>query len=139
MPVWLTGKLIGYALAGLFAAGLLTAGYVKVRNYFVSQDNLRVELSNATARANRAEVSLKAELIANQLREQHVNAIREIRAETQQEIAEIRDKAELNKEVLEDRARLSRVALAKPELVQKLSNRATRRVFNELETIYNTD
>ena len=135
MPWLLVGKLAGMAAL----AGLLLWGYTAARNHFISVDNLHVELSNERDRANRAEVSLGALQMTVDLREKHADELVTIRAESQARINAIREDTQKSKDVLEDRERLKQVTIAKPGLVEKLANKATRKVFDDLEAIYNTD
>lgn len=137
MPSTIVLKLIGWGVAGLMLTGMGLWAYRAVQNHFIGIDNIRVELGNERDRANRAEVSLGALEQTVALREQHALALTEIRAESQDKIDEIRDRSNKNKEVLEDKERLKRVAIAKPELVERMSNRATEKVFADLEDIFN--
>ena len=123
---WLTGKLIGFAVGGLVLAGGSLWLYKTVQNHFISVDNLHVQLSNETNRANRAEVSLGALEQTLELRDAHTKEVTRIRAESQSVIDTIRTKARADMEVMEDRDRLSRRVIANPEAVQRLYNNATR-------------
>ena len=132
-------KLIIYAVGGLILAGGLAWGYRAVQNHFVGVENLHTEISNERDRANRAEVSLGALEQTVELRRSHAKELTRIRAESQGKIDQIRETTDKQKEVLQDRDRLKRVTIAKPGLVEKLANRATKRVFNDLEAIYNSN
>ena len=137
MPSTIVLKLIGYALAAMIGIGGLYWAYNAVQNYFIGIDNLRVTLSNEVARANRAEVSLGALEQTVALREAHTKELVRVRAESQAEIDSIRESAEKSKEVLRDRDKLSRVASGNSVAVTRLTNKATDKVFNELECIIN--
>jgi len=139
MPVWLTWKLIGYAAGAVLGLSVLAWAYTGVKNHLIGIDNLHVELSNERDRANRAEVSLAAERLVTSLREEQAEKLAQVRKEAQERIDTIRDEAQEQKDVLMDRARLERVTVAKPKLVEKLANRATERVFDDLEVIYNSN
>ncbi len=136
MP-FLTAKLIMYAVIGLIGFGGLVWAYKAIGNHFIGIDNLQTQLSNTEARANRAEVSYGALQLTTKLRKEHSEALTIIRAESQGKIDTIRAETNKAKEVLEDTERLKRVTIAKPKLVEKLVNRASVKVFADLEAIYN--
>lgn len=136
---FLSIKLIVYALGGLVLAGGSLWLYKTVQNHFISVDNLHTQISNERERAMRAEVSLGALEQTVQLRAAHSKELTKIRAASQAKIDTIRATTDKQKEVLQDRDRLKRVTIAKPGLVEKLANRATKRVFNDLEAIYNSN
>lgn len=134
---FLSMKLIGFAVGGLVLAGGSLWLYKTVQNHFQSVANLQVQISNERERAYRAEVSLGALEQTVELREEHAKAVTAIRAESQTAIDTIRATTDKQKEVLQDKERLKRVTIAKPKLVEKLANRATGKVFENLESIYN--
>lgn len=136
---FLSMKLIGFAVMGLVLAGGSLWLYKTVQNHFIGVDNIRVQLSNERERAMRAEVSLGALEQTVALRAAHSKELIKIRADSQAKIDTIRATTDKQKEVLQDRDRLKRVTIAKPGLVEKLANRATKRVFNDLEAIYNSN
>ncbi len=136
MP-FLTAKLIMYAVIGLIGFGGLMWAYKAIGNHFIGIDNLQTQLSNTEARANRAEVSYGALQLTTKLREEHSRALTAIRSEHQGKIDTIRTDTNKSKEVLEDRERLSRVTTAKSGLVQSRANKATKRVFDGLESTFN--
>jgi len=122
-----------YLLGGL----LLFGGYRMIKNHFIGIDNLHVQLSNESDRANRAEVSLGALEQTLELKQAHADELVRIRAESQAAIDAQRTAARQEMKVLEDRERFNRVVIGKPKLVENLANKATERVFDELETTFN--
>jgi len=137
MPVWLTAKLMTYGAIGIVSVVLSMWLYGAVKNHFNDINSLEEALANERIARNRVEVSLKAERETIALKEQHLKDLTAIRDAAQKQIDDIRTQAEKDKEVLYDRERFARVVEAKPELVEKLSNKATKRVFEELTTIIN--
>ncbi len=137
MPSTIVLKLIMYAVVGVMGIGGLYWLYNAAQNYFIGIDNLRVTLSNETARANRAEVSFGALEKTVALREAHTKELTRVRAESQAEIDSIRQQAENSKDVLRDRDKLGRVAIKNSEKVTELSNKATEKVFAKLECTIN--
>ena len=129
--------LIKQAVIVLISGLLLFGGYRVIKNHFIGIDNLHVQLSNESDRANRAEVSRDALKLTMELKEAHAIALAQQREASQQKIDAIRKEAQEEMRVLEDRARLNRLVIAKPGLVENLSNKATKRVFDDLETTFN--
>lgn len=140
MPAWLTKEVIkigGYALIGLVSVGGLYWGYSAARNYFIGVENLHTELSNERDRANRAEVSLGALQQTLALSKAHDAEKVRIRAESQEKIDQIRAEIKVEMAVLTDRQRFEKVTMAKPKLVERLANRATEKIFVDLENTFN--
>ena len=137
MPNWITTKLAGYVVAGLLASGVLLKIYSVADNYFNEVGNTRTELANERIKRERADTSLALLQAAVELQDEHDLVIEELRFQYDQDVDQLRLDAEAQIMVLEDRERLARVTSAKPKLVEKLANRATKERFNELETIIN--
>ncbi len=132
-PWFLVGK-IGLVVVAL---GLLYGGYKVVGNHFKGIQNLETTISNERDRANRAEVSLGALEMTVDLREQFALDKATIRADSQARIDAIRDETNKDKAVLTDRERITKLSVAKPKLMERMGNRATEKIFNDLEVIYN--
>ena len=137
MPNWITAKLAGYVVAGLLASGVLLKVYSVVENYFTGVSNTRIELANERIKRERSDTSLALLRATVELQDEHDLVIEELRFQYDQDVDQLRLDAEAQIMVLEDRERLARVTSAKPKLVEKLANRATKERFNELETIIN--
>jgi len=137
MPVWLTGKVIGYALAGLLTLGVGLKLYSVVKNHFIDYRNTQTTLSNEMRLKERAISSYESLKLATELDKKHRTEMEAIKSQHTAEIEELRVKAEREKDVLRDRERMTRLAIEKPELVEKLVNRATKARFDELESIIN--
>ena len=137
MPVWLTGKVIGYALAGLLTLGVGLKLYSVVKNHFIDYRNTQTTLSNEMRLKERAISSYESLKLATELDKKHRTEMEAIKSQHTAEIEELRVKAEREKDVLRDRERMTRLAIEKPGLVEKLVNRATKARFDELESIIN--
>jgi len=137
MPVWLTGKVIGYALAGLLTLGVGLKLYSVVKNHFIDYRNTQTTLSNEMRLKERAISSYESLKLATELDKKHRTELEAIKSQHTAEIEELRVKAEREKDVLRDRERMTRLAIEKPGLVEKLVNRATKARFDELEIIIN--
>ena len=137
MPVWLTGKVIGYALAGLLTLGVGLKLYSVVKNHFIDYRNTQTTLSNEMRLKERAISSYESLKLATELDKKHRTEMEAIKSQHTAEIEELRVKAEREKDVLRDRERMTRLAIEKPGLVEKLVNRATKARFDELEIIIN--
>ena len=133
MPV----KLIAYIIGGILTLGVGWKVYDVVRDYFINTKNTQQLLTNELIAHERTQGELLSIRTANLLYELHKEAIADLREEYEEEMTGIRNQAEFEKQVLIDRERLQRVSVAKPVLVAKLANRATEKVFNDLETIFN--
>lgn len=137
MPMWITGKLIGYLLAGLLTAGLLWKGYDLAADYFNGVNNTRTELSNERIKRERADMSLAILRNTVLMEDQHEIVIEQLIKQFDKDIEKLRLESEEQIAVLNDRARLKRVTDAKPKLIEKLANNATKERFDELENIFN--
>ncbi len=137
MPSAAVLKLIGWALAAAMLSGGLLWAYRAVENHFIGVDNLRTQLFNVTQRANEEELARKLLEETNKINAAHDAYNEKNRIKHQDEIDSIYKKNQKDMKVLEDRDRFSRVTIAKPGLVQKLSNAATEKVFEDLENTFN--
>ena len=137
MPVWITSKLIGYTLLSVLGIAIALKAWNMLGNYFNEVENTRIELSNERIKRERADTSLALLRNTVELEDTHELAVKQIREEYQNEIFAIRTEAEQQIAVLEDRERFQKVVNAKPGLVEKLANKATKERFDELEIIFN--
>jgi hypothetical protein len=137
MPVWITNKLIGYALGALLASGLLWKGYDLIRDNINAVEDAKMELTNERVRRERADVSLALLQNTVMLEDRHDIIVSELKSQFEADVARLRTENEDQIKVLVDRERLQRVTMAKPKLIEKMANKATQERFSELETIIN--
>lgn len=135
----LTSVLIKWGLIALLSGGAVLFVYSKVSDYFLGVANTRQTLANERILRERAEVSLASEVAARVQADAHQEMLDSLRQEHQDAMNALRDKADKDKDVLIDRERLTRLSLAKPGLVEKLGNAATRKRFEEIEHHINSD
>ncbi len=141
MWIWIGKKLlafgIGKLLSGIAVSALLVWGYSAVRNHFIEAENTRTQLSNMTIKYERERVSRESMEMVHAIEKTHDIEVAGLRAAATAEMAEIRKETQKHKDVLADRERLERLSKAKPGLLSKLGNKATKKRMEELENIYN--
>ncbi len=133
MPV----KLIMWAVGALLASGLLWKVYDLARDHFVNAANVQQQLSNERIAHERTQGELSSLQETNDLNDAHDAELVRIRAEHSEQMRTVREETEKAKKVLEDRERLQKVSAGRPTLVAKSANKATEKVFDDLETIFN--
>lgn len=133
MPV----KLIMYIISGLLVSGVLWKLYDVARDHFVNAANVQQQLSNELISHERTKGELSSLQETNDLSDAHAEELVNIRAEHSNQMRAIREETEEAKKVLEDRERLQKVSAGRPTLVAKLANRATEKVFDDLEAVFN--
>jgi len=133
MPI----KLIMYAVSGLLASGLLWKAYDLARDHFINAANVQQQLSNERIAHERTQGELSSLQETNDLNDAHDAELVRIRSEHSAQMQMVREETEEAKQVLEDRERLQKVSAGRPTLVAKLANKATEKVFDDLEAIFN--
>jgi hypothetical protein len=130
-------KYLPHILIGLVLTVGLGKGYVMVKNHFIEAENTRILLSNERIDHERTRAELTSLQSTVALEDAHREMLTQLQETHKAEMVVLREEANDAKEVLEDRDRLQRVSAAKHELVTKLANRASGKVFDDLEDIYN--
>lgn len=137
MPVWLTGKLIGYGVGFLLVSGIALKGYGFVKGLVFDFKDLNTKLANERIEKERTEFKYSALAAAVEREDRHRDDLRVLRESHSEQLTTIRDEKTAQKAVLEERERFSRLVDAKPGILQRLANKATQERFDELESLLN--
>ncbi len=133
MPI----KLIIWGVGALLTSGLLWKAYDLARDHFINAANVQQQLNNERIAHERTQGELSSLQETNDLSDAHDKELARIRDEHSAEMITARKETDDAKKVLEDRERLQKVSAGRPTLVAKLANKATEKVFDDLEDSFN--
>jgi hypothetical protein len=135
MAQWL--KIVKWIVVILLATIFTWKGYNYMGDFFGQIADTKTKLSNERIKRERVDAELAVLRSTITLKEKHDAQIVALRKNYQDQMDALREEAAEQVKVLKDRERLERLTIAKPKLVERLANKATKDRLDELESVYN--